>query len=168
MTEQEHRAAVVAEARSWIGTPYVLQARVKGAGVDCASLIAEVLIASNLAEREELGVYSHDWFHHSENERYMLRLLRHAAKTMEAVAYRSTEILPGNLVLTRAARSRVFNHGGIVTKWPFLVHAVAPGVEEIDASRHEMWTYQTIAVFDPFSKPQRDEPAVLSEAKTQQ
>lgn len=152
MIEQEQRSALVHQARSWIGTPYVLGARVKGAGVDCASLIAEVLIAANLAEREELGVYSHDWFHHSENERYMLRLLRHAAKTMEAVAYRSTRILPGNIVLTRAARSKVFNHGGIVTAWPHIVHAIAPAVEEIDATRHEMWTYQTIAVFDPFAK----------------
>ena len=152
MTQEEHRAAVVREARSWISTPYVLGARVKGAGIDCASLIAEVLIAGGLADREDLGVYSHDWFHHSENERYMLRLLRHAAKTMEAVAYRSTQILPGNIVLTRAARSKVFNHGGIVTAWPKIVHAVSPAVEEIDASRDEMWTFQTIAVFDPFAK----------------
>jgi cell wall-associated NlpC family hydrolase len=30
------RAAVVAEARSWLGTPFHHQGRVKAAGVDCA------------------------------------------------------------------------------------------------------------------------------------
>ena len=33
------RAAVVHEARTWIGTPFHHQARVKGAGVDCLGLV---------------------------------------------------------------------------------------------------------------------------------
>jgi cell wall-associated NlpC family hydrolase len=33
------REEIVAEARSWIGTPYLHQARVKGVGVDCAGLL---------------------------------------------------------------------------------------------------------------------------------
>lgn len=152
MTEQDQRQAMVREALSWRGTPYVLGGRVKNAGVDCATLIAEVLIACGLAERDELGVYSHDWFHHSETDRYMLRLLRHANKTMELIAYRSTVILPGNIILTRVADSRVWNHGAIVTAWPKLVHATRPGVQEVDASRHPMWSHQEIAVFDPFAK----------------
>src|SRR5260370_9302840 len=36
------RAAVVQEAESWIGTPFHHAARVKGAGVDCLMLLAEV------------------------------------------------------------------------------------------------------------------------------
>ena len=36
------RAAVVAEARSWIGTPYHHAADVKGHGVDCAMLLIRV------------------------------------------------------------------------------------------------------------------------------
>src|SRR5262249_43477037 len=43
MTELDpRRAAVVAEAESWIGTPFHHAARVKGAGVDCLMLLAEV------------------------------------------------------------------------------------------------------------------------------
>ena len=34
MTEAETRAAIVAEAMSWIGTPYHSHARIKGVGVD--------------------------------------------------------------------------------------------------------------------------------------
>lgn len=36
------RAAVVAEARSWLGTPWQHQARTRGVGVDCAGLVIGV------------------------------------------------------------------------------------------------------------------------------
>lgn len=42
------RAAVVAEARSWIGTPWQHQARAKGVGVDCAGLVIGVSRALGL------------------------------------------------------------------------------------------------------------------------
>ena len=42
------RAKVVAEARSWIGTPWQHQARTKGAGVDCAGLVIGVARALGL------------------------------------------------------------------------------------------------------------------------
>lgn len=36
------RQAIIAEARSWIGTPWRHQARVKGVGCDCAQLVIAV------------------------------------------------------------------------------------------------------------------------------
>lgn len=36
------REDIVAEARSWLGTPYLHQARLKGVGVDCAGLVIGV------------------------------------------------------------------------------------------------------------------------------
>ncbi len=45
-------ALVVEQARQWLGTPYIHQGRVKGAGVDCAGLIIGVAHA--------LGVSSFD------------------------------------------------------------------------------------------------------------
>lgn len=145
------RAALVAEARSWIGTKYHLGAHIKGAGCDCATLLVECAVACGLAEREELGVYSHDWFCHTKEERYLLRALRHTKSIMEAVAYRSTRIEPGNYVLTKVG-SKIYNHGGIVTAWPKIIHAVHPAVEEIDASRHPMWSMHEIVVFDLIQK----------------
>lgn len=140
---------MVEAARSWIGTPYSLSARVKGAGVDCATLIAECLIEAGFATREDLGVYAADWFQHAADERYMLRLLRHARRTLDTVAYRSTVAQPGDVVLTKAAKSQFFNHGGVVTAWPRIVHAIDPAAAEIDASRHPMWAFQQIAIFRP-------------------
>ena len=39
MTETEQRTAILAEARTWVGTPHIHQACEKGVGVDCAMLI---------------------------------------------------------------------------------------------------------------------------------
>ncbi len=40
---------IVAEARSWLGTPFVHQGRLKGVGVDCAGLVVGVARALGLA-----------------------------------------------------------------------------------------------------------------------
>ena len=48
------RAAVVAEAREWIGTPYHHQATQKGVGADCGGLVAGVAMA--------LGIVPPTWW----------------------------------------------------------------------------------------------------------
>lgn len=46
------RAAIVEEARTWLGTPFQHQARLKGVGVDCLGLIGEVGAALKLPGTE--------------------------------------------------------------------------------------------------------------------
>jgi len=149
------RAALVEIAKTFVGTPYVLGARVKGAGIDCASFLGQCLIESGLATAESvyggLEVYHQDWHLHAPDERYMLRLLRHAQKAMEGVASKSSRIEPGNLLLCRAFGTRKYSHGGIVIKWPMILHAIAPCVRWADATRDPMWAHREIAVFDPFA-----------------
>ena len=48
MTHDDERAAVVAEAMTWIGTPWAHMAHLKGVGVDCANLPIAAGIASLL------------------------------------------------------------------------------------------------------------------------
>lgn len=146
------REWLVLEALSWMGTPYLKNRRLKSVGCDCATFIAEVLITCGLMPREDLGVYSHDWFQHTEEERYMFRLIRHAAKTMEGVAYPSTRVEPGNIVLSKVVQSRVYNHGGIVTRWPRVVQAVHPVVNEVDVTTDPLWVPHQLAIFDPWVK----------------
>jgi cell wall-associated NlpC family hydrolase len=150
------RAHLVSIARSFLGTPYHRGARLKGVGVDCATFLGECLIEAGLSTEAAvyggLGVYRMDWWLHAAEERYMLRLLRHAQKAMEGVACRSSKIEPGNLVLSRVVGSRKYNHGGIVLQWPIIAHALKDGgVREADATRHPMWAFHEIAVFDPFA-----------------
>jgi len=55
------RAAVVAEARRWIGTPYRHQATVRGAGADCLGLVRGVWRALRGVEPVAVPPYGPDW-----------------------------------------------------------------------------------------------------------
>lgn len=53
--------AVVCAARDWIGTPYVHQASVKGAGTDCLGLVRGIWRELVGAEPEAMPAYTPDW-----------------------------------------------------------------------------------------------------------
>ena len=53
--------ACVAEARRWIGTPYLHQASVRGAGCDCLGLLRGVWRAVYGSEPEAVPAYTADW-----------------------------------------------------------------------------------------------------------
>jgi NlpC/P60 family putative phage cell wall peptidase len=125
--EQERlRAAVVAEAESWIGTPFHHAGRVKGAGVDCLMLLAEVYErAGVVSARIEPPFYVADWHLHRSAERYLEGLLGYTREIAGPPE-------PGDIALFRYGRT--FSHGAIVTGWPRLVHAHwAVGVVRGDA-----------------------------------
>lgn len=113
-------AAVIQEARSWIGTPWHHRANVKGAGVDCARLLIEVYANAGVIEWFDPGDYPPDWHCHRSEELFANIVLRFAME------YDPQEVaqLPGDVVLWRYGRC--FSHGGIVTRWPSVVHAFAP------------------------------------------
>lgn len=118
MSEAEQRAAVVAEARRWIGTPYHHAADIRGAGCDCAMLLLRVFAACGLLVPFEPRPYPRDWHLHRGEERYLAIVAKHA------VAIEAPQ--PGDVVLFRHGRS--FSHGGIVSDLaPLrLVHASWP------------------------------------------
>ena len=116
MTEAEERAAVVAEALTWLRTPYHPGARLKGVGVDCAQLVIGVFAGAGVIEAFEPEAYPHDWHIHRDAERYMTGVLKFGAE-IEAHAVR-----PGDLALYKFGR--VFSHGAIVVDWPVVIHAV--------------------------------------------
>src|SRR5581483_8673074 len=65
------RLHAIAEAESFIGTPFHHQGRLKGVGVDCAYLLAEVYEKACHMPRMQFGHYPVDWFKHARDERYM-------------------------------------------------------------------------------------------------
>jgi NlpC/P60 family putative phage cell wall peptidase len=118
MTEARQRARVVEIARSWLGTPYHHQARVKGAGVDCAQILIAVFAEAGLVEPFDVGHYPHDWMLHRDEERYLDWVMRYCPHEVAG------EPRPGDIAVWRWGRC--FSHGGIVTAWPELVHAYLP------------------------------------------
>lgn len=114
VTAEEGRRRVVAEAESWLGTPFHHEARVKGAGVDCLMLLAEVYERAGIVERVKPPHYPPDWHYHRDVERYVEGLLRYVRPINEPPS-------PGDIALFRYGRT--FSHGVIVVEWPRIIHA---------------------------------------------
>lgn len=118
MDEAETRAAIVAEAQSWIGTPYLSNAAIKGprGGTDCAMFIVAVYANLGLIPKEfDPRPYSPQWHVHRNEEKYMGYVLQFV-KEIEAPPK------PGDLAMFKIGL--VFAHGAIVTEWPNVIHAI--------------------------------------------
>ena len=113
-SEAEERAAVVREALSWLGTPWHHRARVKGAGVDCGQFLAAVFIHVGLVAPFPIAEYPQDWNLHRDAERFLETVQTSARRVLPPAR-------PGDLVLFQYGRC--ISHGGIVVKWPGIVHA---------------------------------------------
>jgi len=110
------REAVIAEAVTWLGTPYHHHGRIKGVGADCAMFPVEVYAAAGiLAQDPDIGPYPAQWHLHHDEERYLA-----------AVRLRAAEIdgppSPGDFAVWKFGRC--FSHGGIVIAWPRIIHAL--------------------------------------------
>jgi cell wall-associated NlpC family hydrolase len=137
------RALVVAEAESWIGTPYRAAQRVKGpdGGVDCLTFVVEVFERAGIIPHYRVPYYPGDWHLHRDDERYLAGVLDHAREIPGPPQ-------PGDVALFRFGRC--FAHGGIVTAWPMLVHAWnGVGVVPVDATQALLGA-RPRRFFDPF------------------
>lgn len=108
------RDRVVAEAVSWLDTPFHHGARVKGAGVDCAQLLIAVFHAAGITPIVDPGFYPADWFLHERRERIVEIIEQFMAKVPDPTP------LPGDVALFRYGRA--LSHAAIVTEWPVLIH----------------------------------------------
>jgi cell wall-associated NlpC family hydrolase len=115
MEERVQRAAVIAEARRWLGTPYHHAARVRGAGADCATFPAEVYAAAGMIAPIMIPHYPPDWHLHRSVERYRDHVLADAREVAGPTG-------AGDFVLYRWGRA--FAHGAIVVDWPVIIHAM--------------------------------------------
>lgn len=114
MGEAATRRLILAEARSWLGTPYHHQGFVKGAGVDCAFFLSKVYHAAGLIPDIDPRPYPPDWFFHQDAERYMGWVQRYAHPVSAPK--------PGDVALYKFGRCA--SHGAIVIEWPTIIHAV--------------------------------------------
>ena len=112
MSEMQRR--IIAEAMSWIGTPYHHAADVKGAGVDCAMLLVRVYRAAGLIPDIDPRPYSMDWMLHRDEERYLGWVQQHADPV-------TGDPQPGDVVLYKVGRC--YSHAAIVIAWPEIIHA---------------------------------------------
>jgi NlpC/P60 family putative phage cell wall peptidase len=108
---------IVAEARSWIGTPYRHQASLKGVGCDCLGLIRGVWRALYGEEPERAPPYARDWAEVATTEPLAEAGGRHLIATdINAFA-------PGDVLLFRWRTGMVAKHAAIVASPGTMIHA---------------------------------------------
>lgn len=112
MAEAEERAAVIAAARTWLGTPFHDGAELKGVGVDCAHLLSAAYFEAGLIPAQEIAHYSPQWMLHNDVERFEDHVLKFAHEIEGPPK-------PGDVVLYKIGR--LYAHGAIVVAWPTLI-----------------------------------------------
>lgn len=128
--ELQQRQAVVQEALCWLGTPYLHQGRVMGAGVDCGMFLMEVFERAGVWPHIEPEPYRPDWFLHQGAERYLDTFSGH---TMEIEG----TPLPGDIILLRVGRHVA--HGAIVEAYPGVIHAHGRAGVVLDDVEQTSW-----------------------------
>jgi NlpC/P60 family putative phage cell wall peptidase len=111
------RAAIVAEARSWIGTPYRHQASRKSVGCDCLGLVRGVWRAVLGPEPEAAPPYAPDWAEAGGGEALAEAARRHLVE-VERGAF-----APSDVLLFRWRAGLPAKHAAIVTTTDRMVHA---------------------------------------------
>ena len=104
------RLDVVAQARLWLGTPYVHQASTLGAGTDCLGLLRGVWRAVMGPEPENVPAYTMDWSE-AEGCEEMLAAARRCLVEKPCGA----ALAAGDVVVFRMRAGMVAKHLGIVS-----------------------------------------------------
>ncbi|KUF11929.1 NlpC/P60 family protein [Pseudoponticoccus marisrubri] len=134
---------VVDVARGWIGTPYVHQASVKGAGCDCLGLLRGVWREVIGPEPEPVPAYSRDWSEPQGDERLWRAGLEHLRpRPLDRAAL-------GDVLLFRMRDGAVAKHVGIQARIgpaASVIHAYS-GHGVIESPLGRSWTRRIVARF---------------------
>jgi NlpC/P60 family putative phage cell wall peptidase len=131
------RAAIVAETRAWLGTPYRHQASVRGAGCDCLGLVRGVWRACVGAEPEALPPYSADWA--DGGDEVLLEAARRWLKPTNGER-------PGDVLLFRMIAGAPVKHAAILVAPGRMIHAYW-GRAVVESRLAPFWRARLAATF---------------------
>lgn len=117
MSRAPSRAAIVAAARAWVGTPYHHQASVKGVGCDCLGLLRGIWRDVIGPEPARLPPYRPDWAEAGGAETLLEAAMRH----LRPLA--ADEAQAGDVLLFRWRAHLPAKHCAILTGDRTMIHA---------------------------------------------
>ena len=129
---------LVAAARAWVGTPYLHQASLRGAGCDCLGLIRGVWREVHGEEPAPVPPYTPDWSEPQGDER-----LWRAAQGL----LRKGRGRPGDLLLFRMREGAVAKHLGILSTPDTFIHSMS-GHGVLESPLSTPWAARIVARFD--------------------
>ena len=138
------RLDIEAEARRWIGTPYVHQASCWNAGTDCLGLIRGIWRSVVGAEPEPVPAYTRDWSEQDCKE----TLLDAALRWLIVKPLSSQDV--GDVLLFRMRDSSVAKHLGVAAQngtHATFIHAYS-GHCVIETSLSKPWARRIVGRFE--------------------
>lgn len=119
MTEQDKRQNIVKIAKTWLRTPFVMNGRIKGSGVDCATLLVEVFEEAGLIPHVDAGNFKIDFHLHHSKEYYLEWVTKYCTEI------ELSQVQPGDLLLFKFGR--IVSHSALVIDFPILIQANIDG-----------------------------------------
>tara|TARA_R110002074_G_scaffold8175_17_gene34242 strand:+ start:1875 stop:2321 length:447 start_codon:yes stop_codon:yes gene_type:complete len=139
-----HGQAIVVAARAWIGTPYVHQSALRGAGSDCLGLLRGVWREVLGHEPEAIPAYSMDWSEPQGEERLWAAASRHLKPK------RLADEAAGDVLLFRMRHGAVAKHLGLQARigaQASFVHAYT-GHGVVESPLSTPWRRRIVARFE--------------------
>lgn len=139
----ERRSALLAEAQSWVGTPFMGNSASKGRGVSCQKLAGALYAAVGCAQMDVPDApmgrakYAEDSL--------VLPFMRGRSDFVEVS--RGEPLLPGDLVTFRIGRS--VHHVGVMVLPGVFVHATEPTGAQFCPLADPTWRGRLAEVFRP-------------------
>lgn len=120
MNEALERDRVEQIAITYLKTPFHDHGEVKGAGVDCATLLKCVFTEAGIVAPFTLDHYPPQFFLHNSEERYIAWIER-----CGGVEIIQADARPGDVVLYRIKAAKCFCHAALIVSpgWPSIIHA---------------------------------------------
>ncbi len=109
--------AILAEAATWLGTPYRHQGSRRGVGCDCLGLVRGVWRNVYGVEPEMPGPYTPDWAESGKGDRLLEAARRHCTER------RAGDERPGDLLVFRWRARDAAKHLGILLTHDSFLHA---------------------------------------------
>lgn len=107
---------IVAEAKTWLRTPFCNCDDRKGIGVDCAMLIVRVHVDTKILPPFDPRPYRPQWFQHQEEPKFI--------NWLEKYSVRTESPQPGDVVLMNFGKHGA--HGGFVIDEHSMLHSYGP------------------------------------------
>ena len=134
------RAAIVAAARAWIGTPYRHRTSLRGAGCDCLGLVRGLWREFYGPEPEPLPAYAPDWAEASGVD----AMIEVGRRRLVAVAI--PDARAGDVILFRWRPDLPAKHAGVLVAPARFVHAYE-GSAVVESPLGPWWRRRLAAAF---------------------
>lgn len=134
------REEIVRAARAWLGTPYLHQASLRGAGCDCLGLVRGVYAEVCGQPPEAPPPYSRDWAEACGAETMLDAARRHLVEIAPSMA------APGDVLIFRMRASAMAKHAAILSAPDRMIHA-AEGAPACEVHISAWWRRRIAAAF---------------------